>query len=315
MAAGADGPCGGRRVTAAFRPAGVTHLLATLLVLSSGLLPSGLLQGGTLHGDALPSPGAKGLSAQGGELARVDVLISEGRFAEGRTILEGWLDQSWGAASRVEREQGLWLRAVLTIDPALAELDFRRLVVEYPGGSFSDAALLRLAMIARARGDLAGARQYLQILVRDYPESPYRVEARTHLARWEGVGGTPTPPPEPPPGPSPVAEPGPASPPLPPLDAAVAERMEIAPAALPAGSYTVQLGAFSLESAAQGLATDPRFSGADLRVVRIQGNDLVRVRMGTFHSEDDARREVDRLRALGVDAMISADRNREVPIR
>jgi len=326
MAAEADGQCRGRRVKPAFRTAGVGRLLAALLLLSSGLLPSGLLRGGALQGGTLLSPGAGGLSAQGAELTRVDALIAEGSFVEGRTILEGWIDRSWGAASRGEREQGLWLRAVLTIDPALAELDFRRLVVEYPGGSFSDAALLRLAMIARARGDLAGARQYLQILVRDYLESLHRVEARTHLARWEAGDGAP--------GPSSVSGPRVASPP--PQSSAVTETVGDSPStpptlpappapappppppdppAPPTGSYTVQLGAFSLESYARGLATDPRLSGVDLRIVRVQGNDFVRVRMGTFQSEADARREVERLRSLGVDAMVSTDRDREVPIR
>lgn len=302
------------RVKPASRTARTGRLLTVLLALCSGFLPSGLLHGG-FYGSALLFPGADGLSAQAADLARVDALIASGSFAESRTILEGWLDRSWGTASRIEREQGLWLRAVLTIDPALAELDLRRVVVEYPGGSFSDAALLRLALIARARGDLAGARQYLQILVRDYPESPHRVEARTHLARWEGRVGAP--------GPAPVAGPGRDTPPPP--AATVAEAAGNSPSISPdppavtpmppAGSYTVQLGAFSQEPAARGLAADPRFSGADLRIVRVQGNDLVRVRMGAFQSEADARREVERLRSLGVDAIFSADRDREVPIR
>jgi cell division septation protein DedD len=141
-------------------------------------------------------------------LDTVEAQIAEGRFLEAREGLERWWEGEPGA-SRPERQQALWLRARLTVDPAMAELDFRRLVVEYPGGPWSDAALLRLAQGAEFRGDEEAARQYLGILARDYPQSPHRVEARERLARLEagafppavGAGSAD--------GASPVAEPTP----------------------------------------------------------------------------------------------------------
>ena len=78
-----------------------------------------------------------------------------------------------------ERQRGTWLRALLTIDPEMAALDLRRLVVEYPGGPFSDRALLRLAHGAWSRSERTAALRHLRALLRDYPESPLRVEARS----------------------------------------------------------------------------------------------------------------------------------------
>ncbi len=61
----------------------------------------------------------------------------------------------------------------------MAELDLRRLVVEYPGGAFSDRALLRLAQGAIARAEDDRGLEYLELLLRDYPQSPLRDEARS----------------------------------------------------------------------------------------------------------------------------------------
>jgi hypothetical protein len=85
----------------------------------------------------------------------------------------------------VDRQHAIWLRALLTTDPEFSELDYRRLVIEYPGGPYSDGALLRLAQGARAWGDLEAARRYLEILVRDYPLSPLRAVGRCFVARLD----------------------------------------------------------------------------------------------------------------------------------
>ena len=91
--------------------------------------------------------------AQNPDLDRVERLMAEGRFSSARSVLQGWLDASGDLAVRADRQRGTWLRALLTVDPEMAELDLRRLVVEYPGGPFSDDALIRLAHGARAQSD------------------------------------------------------------------------------------------------------------------------------------------------------------------
>ena len=57
------------------------------------------------------------------------------------------------------------------MDPAQAQLDYRRLVIEYPGGPYSDQALLRIAQAEFAAGDSAAAARDVQRIGREYPGS------------------------------------------------------------------------------------------------------------------------------------------------
>jgi len=297
------------------------------------------------------------LAAQAPSPVVVESLMEEARFEEARVVLENWLEAGWANATRAEREHGLWLRALLTIDPAIAELDFRRIVLEYPGGRYSDEALFRLARASEAAGDVAAYRQYLEILMRDHPGSPLRVEARDRIERLGAPGepseaqtaerdGDPAVAEVPavasgaPDAGEPVAEPEPRLPaaesepavedPVPspepaveePVSAPAPEAQEAAGEPIaepepspgvplpdpPVGEYAVQLGAFSLETAARSVAGDPRFAGSDVRVVRVEGSDLYRVRMGSFSTREEAEAEVARLRSLGTDALVAGDR-------
>lgn len=118
-----------------------------------------------------------GLSAQETDLDRVDALLAQGRFSSAREVLQVWYGEAEGGASREERQRGLWLRAVLTVDPEMAAVDLRRLVVRYPGGPYSDRALFRLAQGARALSEEIRALEYVEDLLRDYPESALRDRA------------------------------------------------------------------------------------------------------------------------------------------
>lgn len=253
------------------------------------------------------------LAGQSPRLAVADRLLSEGRFSEARGALEEWYEIEGEASARGDRQHALWLRALLTTDPALAELDYRRLVIEYPGGPFSDGALLRLAQGARAWGDLPAARQYLEILVRDYPQSPLRIEARTLLTRLDqsptmpGIASVPsastaTSPP------SESASPPAPQPPIPPISSPpAADRADIE-----GGSFTLQLGAFSTEASARSVAANARAAALEIRVVKVEGSDLVRVRHGAFATRAEAERAALNLRALGFETVISSDREREI---
>lgn len=243
------------------------------------------------------------LAAQAEGLSRVEALVGEGRFAESRSLLEDWLDERWDAAPRADREHGLWLRALLTIDPVSAELDYRRLVVEYPGGPFSDQALLRLAQGAEARGEVAAARRYLEILVRDYPQSPQRMEARTSLARLPDEAPAPS-----------AQDSDPVAATRPPVEETAPAAGQSAPAIIPVHAYTLQLGAFSEESSARAFAADPQFSRFGLRYVRVEGSPLVRVRFGGFATEEEAQALRAELQDVGVQVIVSADGDRETPI-
>jgi len=316
-------------------------LLSALFLLSGTSLFSGTPSGALPDGLSLLLP-ATPLAAQAPSPVVVEGLMEEARFEEARAVLEDWLEAGWANATRAEREHGLWLRALLTIDPAIAELDFRRIVLEYPGGRYSDQALFRLARASEAAGDRAAYRQYLEILMRDHPGSPLRVEARDRIERLGAPGeppeaqtadrdsvptvaavpadapgtpdaGEPVAEPEPP---VPAAEPESAVEDPVPAPAHAAEEPVAVPEPSPGvplpdppvGEYAVQLGAFSLETAARSVAGDPRFAGSDLRVVRVEGSELYRVRMGSFSTREEAEAEVARLRSLGTDALVAGDR-------
>lgn len=209
---------------------------------------------------------AESLTAQ--TLERVDMLVTSGLTEDARVELSAWWEASTGVRSGVPREelqQALWLRGLLTVDAGQASLDYRRLVVEYPGGPWSGHALLRLAQISVARGELARARSQLRALVRDYPGSPQRLEAGRLL---EEVG----------------------------LALSAQDRAGLEPEANggsadvrgstglreAAGVWTVQVGAFASYGRARLLKDELVASGLDVRMVLVPGSPLVRVRSGRF---------------------------------
>lgn len=234
-------------------------------------------------------------------LDRVDALVVSGRADDARAALTRWWEVGGRGpmvgARRAELQRGLWLRGVLTVDPAQAALDFQRLVVEFPGGGWTDQALLRLARIADARGERTRARDQLTALLRDYPASAYRAEAERLLAAVEA--GAPPPPATtvmsaPRASPAPGAEPDPGS---------------AAPA--PAGPWTVQVGAFANPDRARALHGELVAAGIDARLVTLRPSPLLRVRAGRFVDEDQAQALRRGLAARGYDATVSADADRE----
>ena len=94
-------------------------------------------------------------------------------------------------ASRRDQQRGFWLRGRLTVDPVQADLDFQRLVVLYPRGSFTPQAIFRLAQSAHAMGDVDAAAEYVNTLARDYRRSDVADDARDWLAEKLGVTAMP----------------------------------------------------------------------------------------------------------------------------
>jgi len=242
------------------------------------------------------------LRAQNGELDAVGRLADEGRYEPARAALAQWINEEWSSASRADRERGVWLRALLTVDPAAAALDYRRIVVEYPGGAHADHALVRLAHVEQARGDLEAARQHLSTLFRDYPESPLRVEARSLLVRFVGTA-------EPPPSLPVSPDPPPVSPPADDVvSPAPLDRTETDP-------FTIQLGAFATEQRALSVMLEARSEGLEPRLVQVEGSELLRVRLERFVTREEAEARAAVLRELGFQAVVSSDRalEEEVP--
>jgi cell division protein FtsN len=302
--------------------------------------------------------GATSLRAQGttpasaqppASLDQVETLIAEGRTEDARSVLTAWMAAAaprGGSTragertaartpSRADAQHALWLRALLTVDPAQAAVDYRRLVVEYPGGPYSDQALLRLAQTAQAQGDPARARELLSTLLRDYPRSPTRLAAGQLLeslpsedalraSRPESAETPPvTPAAAPNPSPQPVAE-RPAATAAPPAASAPAPATaQPSPAAAPTPArtptptprWTVQLGAFASAERANGLRDELAAAGIEARLVSVPGTRLIHVRTGHFASQPEAERARDRLTARGLDATVAGDADREEAAR
>lgn len=237
------------------------------------------------------------------DLDRVEELIRTGRTEEARERLMVWWDESRSSASRLDAQRGFWLRGILTVDPGQAALDFRRLVLEYPGGRYAAPALFRLAQGAYAAGEPDRARGYVETLARDHPGSPLTREARA----WLADAGTPPPPAEP--GETETEAVG---------DTTVAERPE---AALPGDEeppdddlrYSVQLGAFASAVRARSQMRRAEDAGLDARLVRVQGSRLLHVRVGRFDSSAAANDLLRRVGGLGFVAAVVRDAHREEP--
>lgn len=229
--------------------------------------------------------------AAGQELTRVEQLAAEGRTADARDSLLAWWETEWEDASRSEREHGLWLRGVLTLDPAAASGMYRRIVVEYPAGAHARGALARLGQLSAAMGDTLAAARWLSVLERDYPGSAEGVTTATWLS-----GELPEQDDD---APSPVS---PAPSPVPP------ESDEVRAT----GNWTVQLGAFSSEASARQVADEVRAAGFDVRVVLVEGSDLWRIRSGRFVEDDEARPLAARMVEAGFQAAVIPGANDEI---
>lgn len=119
-------------------------------------------------------------------LDQVEALARSGRAQEARVRLTEWWEDERPEAPREELQKGIWLRALLTVDPAQATLDYRRLMVEYPTGPYTPPALARMARAAEVLGDAEEARTLRELLVERYPRTP---EAERARARLRGGGG------------------------------------------------------------------------------------------------------------------------------
>ncbi len=227
-------------------------------------------------------------------LQSVTTLVSEGRSDQARRALIEWWNEEWRGASRLDKQRGLWMRARLTVDPALAALDYQRLVVEYPGGPYSDQALFRLAQAAEARRDARGAAKHFEALAHDYPSSRHAAKA----TQWIESN------------PAAVAAVRSAAVPL--AEETPEEVRREAP--VESGGYAVQLGAFSDATGARRVADRAEAVGFSVRMVRVPGSELVRVRVGRFENQEDALELMRRVKAGGFEVVLVTDAAQEDPI-
>lgn len=211
-------------------------------------------------------------------LEEVESLSVQGRIREARELLMVWWEHRSPEANRGELQRAIWLRGKLTVDPSLAEVDFRRLVVEYPGGAYSDDARFRLGLLGVLRRDTLEAIRQLTALRRDFPDTPLRNRTLAWLAELgaEGVQAPPRP----------------------------------APAEVEA-TLSVQLGAFEDPARARALAGELEDLGYSPRLVRVPESGLVRVRIGRYSHREGADALARELRERGFECTLSSDAHRE----
>jgi cell division septation protein DedD len=274
------------------------------------------------------SPLAAAVQLEAQALDRVEELVRLGRTEDARTVLQEWWNDGRDDAPQSDLQRGLWLRARLTPDPTLAELDFQRLVVLYPSSPFAPQALLRLAQSAHAHGDGAAAERHVAAIVRDYPASPTRAEAEA----WLRGAGTPPPATEAtraatPPDAAPQMPPA-ATPPAttPPITATTPSPADPQPGIRPATprppapadaalAWSVQFGAFTDQDRAFALHSQLFDAGVAARLVRVAGSGFLHVRIGRFATREAASQELQRVTGLGYTAAIVRDDRAEELVR
>jgi TolA-binding protein len=235
-------------------------------------------------------------------LDSVEAAADRGDAGQARAELDSWLTVSGGRASRAELTRAWFLRGRLMSDTDSAEVEYLRAAID-GDGPFASQARLRLGQLHLAKGDLRRASEHLEQLRADDPggalvpvswvwtarvaesmgdaevaceawvrarssldsSDPARVEAERSRSRCE----------------EPAREPG-----------------EVV-------TYTVQLGAFGTEEAADRLRDGAADIGVAVRVEPPSGGVRVyRVRAGRFGSRDAADMLASRFHTEGFDAVV-----------
>jgi hypothetical protein len=112
---------------------------------------------------------------------RAQVLVNDGNATAGRAIVDSMI--ALAAPGSNDYAEGVYWRAVLAATAADAELDYRRIVVDYPTSPRVEDALIRLAQLEMARGNYDAALRHLNRLTTEHPDSPARGRAGYWAAR------------------------------------------------------------------------------------------------------------------------------------
>lgn len=112
---------------------------------------------------------------------RAQTLVNDGNATAGRALVDSMI--SIAAAGSNEYAEGVFWRAVIAATAADAEMDYRRIVVDFPNSPRAEDALIRLAQLEIARANYDGALKHLARLASEHPDSPGRARASYWTAR------------------------------------------------------------------------------------------------------------------------------------
>ncbi len=112
---------------------------------------------------------------------RAQGLVNDGNVIAGRALVDSMLSVAPPGSN--DYAEGVYWRAVLASTASDAEMDYRRIVVDYPRSPRVEDALVRLAQLEIARANYDGALKHLNTLITDHPESASRGRAGYWMAR------------------------------------------------------------------------------------------------------------------------------------
>lgn len=125
--------------------------------------------------------GAQAMAGVGPVYRRAQAMVNDGNAIAGRALVDSMI--AVAPAGSNDYAEGVYWRAVLAAMAVDAEMDYRRIVVDYPLSPRVDDALIRLAQLEIARANYDGALGHLNRLVVEHPESPARARAGYWTAR------------------------------------------------------------------------------------------------------------------------------------
>lgn len=130
---------------------------------------------------AMPAVGAAQSSSDSAAYKQAQTLVNDGNATAGRAIVDSLIARSTPGSNAYA--EGLYWRAVLSATAAEAEMDYRRIIVDYPLSPRAEDVLLRLAQLEIARADYDGALQHLNRLTLEHPAGSTRARAGYWTAR------------------------------------------------------------------------------------------------------------------------------------
>ena len=120
-------------------------------------------------------------SSDSAAFKRAQSLVNDGNAVAGRAIVDTVIARTTPGTNAYA--EGLYWRAALSATAADAEMDYRRIIVEYPLSPRVEDVLLRLAQLELARADYDAALQHLNRLTLEHPTGPTRARAGYWTAR------------------------------------------------------------------------------------------------------------------------------------
>ena len=120
-------------------------------------------------------------SADSATYRKAQILVNDGSAVAGRAIVDSLIARATPGTN--EYVEGIYWRAVLSATASEAEMDYRRIIVDYPVSPRVEDVLLRLAQLELARADYAGALQHLNRLTLEHPTGSSRARADYWTAR------------------------------------------------------------------------------------------------------------------------------------